>query len=624
MVDRATTADEPPPSRPGGAALPGLVLPGSVPRSAQRALAPRILAPRILAPRILGLAAALVLARSGGAVAFPLLDAGNADQVPQGTELATPDAQDLQHQLQLANGLGPPPGGGWTIVPRIDWQEELTDNALEAHSPRQADLATFISPGISIAGDLPRMQLSFSFSPTLTMYARTSGLNSLTEQMNGLGSITLVPDLAYVDIRALSGVQSAFGGIGGLGTVGAAAAPTATAQAQIPNLAGNGQGLNRDNEVQTTSFGISPYLLRRFGDWGTGKLGYSLGVTQSDPLSGFAASPVPAGGANAQTLVSNEEIAHFATGDVMQFLQDSFDVDLQQTQGTTGTGFVNSVNGVPQQTTQTTSSTRDTVSNQVTYQLTRGISVSAMGGHEDIVYSGFGAQSIHDLIWSLGTTWVPNPDSSLAISYGHQNGFNSLTVNGYYAVTARTQLTVSYGSMLGTQLELVQNQLNLAAASPNGTLVNGQTGGSLFGATNALALQDGVFRTTTLSVGSQTSLDRDIFSASLLLATQTSSGASNGFSSQAKTVAVNWLHQMRPDMTVSAAISYAIQDQGAGAISAFNPGNNTSIAATLAWQWQISDTVSTSLRYSFFERSSPDTAFDMYQNILILGIAKTF
>jgi hypothetical protein len=77
-------------------------------------------------------------------------------------------------------------------------------------------------------------------------------------------------------------------------------------------------------------------------------------------------------------------------------------------------------------------------------------------------------------------------------------------------------------------------------------------------------------------------------------------------------------------MTVSAAISYAIQDQDTGPVSAFNPGNNTSIAATLAWQWQISNTVSTSLRYSFFERSSPATAFDMYQNILILGISKTF
>ena len=572
----------------------------------------------------MALAAALLLARTGGAMAFPLLDATNADQVPPGAELATSDVHDLQHQLQLVNGFGPPAGGGWTFVPRIDLQEELTDNVLQLHSPRQADLVSYFSPGISLAGDLPRLQLRFDFAPTLAVYVPTGNLNSLTEQMNGLGSITLVPDLAYVDVRAIAGVQNLHGGIGGLGTLGAPAGAAASAQATIPSLAGNGQGLSRDTEVQTTSFGVSPYLLRQFGDWGTAKLGYSLDVTQSNSVSGFATSPIPTGGANAQTLVSNEEIAHFATGDFMQFLQDSIDIDLRQNQTTTGAGATNFVTGLPEQNTQHTSSTRAIFSNTISYQLTRGISVFASGGHEDIVYTGLGAQSIHDLIWSLGTTLTPNPDSALTISYGHQNGFNSVTANAYYALTARTRLSASYGSTLGTQLEYVQNQLNLATASPNGTLVNAQTGGSLFGASNALAVRDGVFRTSTLTLGSQTTLDRDIISINLLLAKQQAFGGAFASTTQSKTATVSWLHQLRPDMTVSAAVSYAIQDQSTGAISVFNPGNNTSIAATLAYQWQISDTVSANVRYSFLQRSSAVTEFDFFQNILILGITKRF
>jgi hypothetical protein len=246
-----------------------------------------------------------------------------------------------------------------------------------------------------------------------------------------------------------------------------------------------------------------------------------------------------------------------------------------------------------------------------------------MGGHEDIVYSGFGAQSIHDLIWSLGVTWIPNPDSSLTVSYGHQNGFNSLTVNGFYALTARTTLTATYGSTLGTQLEFIQNQLNLEGTGPNGTPVNAQTGGSLFGATNALGVQEGVFRTTTLTVGSTTALDRDIVSFNLMLATQTGSGATTS-SAQSKTFSATWLHQMRPDMTVSAAISYSIQDQTTGFSSFANPGNNTSIAANLAWNWQISDTLTGSVRYSYFERSSPVTSFGISQNMLIVGLSKHF
>jgi hypothetical protein len=154
--------------------------------------------------------------------------------------------------------------------------------------------------------------------------------------------------------------------------------------------------------------------------------------------------------------------------------------------------------------------------------------------------------------------------------------------------------------------------------------VNAQTGGQLFGATNALAVQEGVFRTTTLAVGSQTTLNRDIISINLLMAKQSSSGGTNPSSAETKTASVSWLHQMRPDVTVSAAISYSIQDQSSGFVSAANPGNNTSVVGTLAWQWQISDTLSANMRYSFLERSSAVTAYDVYQNILILGISKQF
>jgi hypothetical protein len=576
--------------------------------------------------RTLGLAAVLLLARTGGAAAFPFLDATSDDQVPQGTELTAPEAQDLQHQLQLANGLGAPAGGGWTIVPQISWQEMLTDNVLEAHSPRQWDIGTFISPGINIAGDLPRVTLTFSFAPTLSMYARTTELNALTYQMNGVANVTLVPELAFVDVRALAGVQSAFGGLGGLGTVGAPAGAAATTQAGgIGGVAGNAQGLNKDNEVQTTSFGVSPYLLRQFGDWGTGKVGYSVNVSASDSVSGFVAPPFPSGGMNATTMVSNEEIANFTTGAFLEFFQDNFNVDLQQSQGTAGAGVINGQTGAPLQTPRTLSSTREVISDQITYVVARSLSVFATGGHEDIVYSGIGAQKIDGLTWSLGATWTPNPDSSLTISYGHQNGSNSLTANGHYALTASTLLTVGYGSTLGTQLEQLQNQLNLETNNANGTPVSAQNRGQLYGATNALAVVDGVFKTTTLTVGSETSLDRDTFSINLLMATQTSSGGGgNGTSMQSKTANVSWLHQMRPDMTVSAAISYAIQDQTVGVISAANPGNNTSIAASLAWQWQISDTITGSVRYSFLERQSPVVIYDMFQNMLILGISKRF
>jgi uncharacterized protein (PEP-CTERM system associated) len=578
---------------------------------------------RRLPPRALGIAAAILLAHGGGAAAFPLLGTDSDDQVPSGTELSAPDAQDLRHQLQIVNGLAAPAGGGWTIVPRIDAQEMLTDNVLQVHNPRQWDLVTYFAPGINIAGDLPRAQLVFSFAPTLSLYARTSSLNSLTQSLNGVGSVTVVPDLAFVDVRAVSGVHSQYGGLGGLGGVGAAsAAAFATPNATIPTLAGNNQGLTRDNEVQTTSYGVSPYLLRRFGDWGTGKLGYSIDVTRSDQLAGFASLPVPSGGTNGQTLVTNEQIAHFATGDILEFVQDSIDIDLSQSQSQTEAGFVSATTGLPGQGS-TSTSTRETVTDQVTWQLNRSVALFVSGGHENIVYSGTGAQRVDDFTWSFGTTLTPNPDSSLTLSYGHQNGFNSFSANGHYAATARTLLTVSYGQSLGTQLQYLQSQLNLATTNGTGGLVNAQNGGgTLFNGTNALAVADGVFRTETVTLGSTTTLDRDAWSVGLSEVRQAQTGTGSGSSSDSKTASVSWQHTMRPDMTLSAAVSYSLQTQSSAGGS--NPGNNTSVAASVAWQYQISDTVSTSLRYSFLSRTSAVTAYNVYQNLLILGLSKSF
>lgn len=575
------------------------------------------------AVRCLRLAAVLLLAPMAHVAAFPLLDAATQDQVPVGTELAAPDAQDLRHQLQIVNGLAPPLGGGWTIVPQIDVQEMLTDNAEQTHSPRQWDLVTYIRPGVSIAGDLPRVQLLFNYSPALALYARTTSLNALTQQMNGLGQITLAPDLAFVDLRAVAGVHSQYGGLGGLGDVGSSAtADVATTTATVPTVAGNSQGLNRNNEVQTSSYGISPYLLRRFGDWGIGKLGYSLDVTQSNTLSGFASLPFPTGGANSQTLVTNEQFGHFVTGDILQSVQNSIDIDLTQTQARTDANFASATTGLPAQN-QAISSTREIFTDQITWQMNRSVALFVAGGHETINYSGFGAQTINDFTWNLGTTLTPGPDTSLTISYGHQNGFNSWAVNGHHALTARTLLTVSYSQTLGTQLEYLQNQLNLASVR-GGTLVNAQNGGgTLFSGTNALAVQNGVFRTETLTLGSTTALERDIFAINLLMIRQAQTGRfGGGRSSSSKTVSLSWVHAMRPDMTLGVSFAYALQDQSG--LSAFGPGNSTSFAASLAWQYQISDTVTAGLRYSLLNRSSAVSAFNIYENLLILGISKRF
>jgi hypothetical protein len=567
--------------------------------------------------------AALVLAflvsPGSAAFAFPLLDSSVDSSVTGSRDLTSGESSDLQHQLQLVNGFSAPAGGGWTFVPHIDLQEELTDNVYQAHTPRRWDLVTFISPGFNLAGDLPRLTLTMSYNPSLALYARNSSLNGLSQQLNALGELTVVPDLAFVDIRALSGVSSLYGGLGGQGSVGAQAG----ALASTTSAYANSQGLNRQNETQTSSFGMTPYLRQQFGDLGVGRIGYAIDVTRSNQLSGFASLPIPSGGQNGQTLVTNEEFATFTSGDVLDQFQDVISVDLTQGQTATQAGFINGFTGLSQVQSTTTRSEHDTYSNQITYQMNRDLSVFVKGGYEHIDYSGALAQRVNDLIWRFGATLTPGPDTTITISYGHENGFNSLAADGHYALTARVNLTLSYNSTLGTQLQYIQQQLNAAAATTNGQFVNGTTGGPLFFNTNALAQQDSLYRTDSLVFGANATWDRDILSLTVGITKQTVSGAgSNGSSTDGRTVAANWTHSMRPDMTVSAGVSLNQQTSPSG--NNGNVGNSISYAATLGWQYQLTETVGINVRYSFFDRISQVSTNNVYQSLLFAGLSKSF
>jgi hypothetical protein len=528
----------------------------------------------------------------------------------------------LKHQLQLGDSLAAPAGGGWTIVPRLDFQEMFTDNALQVNSPRQWDLATYLSPGIHVAGNTPRLQLTFDYAPALSIYARTTSLNALTQQMNGIGLVTVVPDLAYIDLRALAGVHNLYGGIGGLGTLGATGQGVGTMQATVPALAGSSTNLSRNDYVQTNSFGISPYLLSELGDWGNAKLGYSLNVAASDQLTGFAATPFLSGnGPNASTLISNEEVAHYGTGDWLNPVQNNFDIDLMQNRTTTGANYGNNA-GDTFAPTGTFSSQRNYITDKVSWQINRVVQLFASAGHEYVVYNTTGGLNVNDFTWSGGTTLTPDPDTFLTLSYGHLNGYNSLSVDGRYAITGRTTVTVSYASTTGTQLENLQNQLNLATATSNGTLVNGANGGQLFGVTNALPVQNGVFRYDTLTAGLQTTLDRDMFGVNLLDTKQTRQGAgSTASNGTVASISGTWQHALRPDLSLSAAVSYSRQN---GISGLGGPGNSNSEAVSAGLQYQISDTLSANLRYSFFARQASTTAYTFYEDMLILGISKSF
>lgn len=569
-----------------------------------------------------GLGTVLLLAQAGGAAAFPLIDPTNQDQVPQGTDLAAPDVQTLQHQLQLANGFGAPAGGGWTTVPRLNVDEMFTDNVLQVNTPRRWDLVTLITPGISIAGDLPRLQLKLDYDPTLSLAARTDSQDAISQSLNGTALLTLVPEWAFVDVRTMASVQATTGTLSGTsaGNVGTSTSPT-----------NNTLGLSNQDRTQNTNFQVSPYLLHRFGDYGTAKLGVSASESQYATTTGFVTSPFPTGSGQGGNQLTTEQIAQFTTGEFMERFTDTISVDLSQTTSSANS-VINGEGNITAIPTTTFTSRRNTYQDQLNYAANHWATVFGTIGYEDISYSQALSQKIDDITWSIGVKLTPNPDSDLTISYGHQNGSNSIEASTHYALTARTTVSGSYTQTLGTELQEVESQLQFGLIGPNGQFINGANGQPLI--FNVLVPNEvqAVYRFNTFSLNIQTALDRDTLSLGVVLGNQTTTG---GIPSSATfdTITAQWQHSLRPDLTLNSAITYSTQTQTGGQqclgtllfeCGGPNLGDSTSYVATSVLNYEMTDSLSSHVRFSFYDRMSPLVIDRFYQTLVVVGFTKTF
>ena len=529
------------------------------------------------------------------AAAFPASDASNPSVIAPATA-AQPDQSDvsaLAHQLQLLNPYASSVGPGWTFTPSLTLQEAFNDNVFQTEYDRRWDLITYVTPGMAIYGDTRNIQLRFNYQPSLIYYARNSSLNQLAQNLDAIADATLWQDHLYLDLRATAGEGSASGSIPGLGYGGGGAPGT-------PSLGLT--GLTRNNSSQNTSFAASPYFLQQFDTYGTLKLGYTLShSTSSNNASGFVPLPVNSTGpSTSQT--TNEELATFTTGSFLDRVSDTVTIDAQQ-YGGTGVG---------------TSGHSNTASNQVNYVVNRSVLVFGSIGYESIDYGGTDSLAINDVTWQVGTTLTPDPRSTLTMSYGRQQGADSVTVNGVYAATARTTLNVSYDETLGTQLQSLQNQLALADINNSGTLVNSRTGAPLYTSSNLLGTQNELYRSTTATVGATTSLDRDTISLNVQYAVYTAAGTGATGSTSGVTGTASWTHSLREDLTLNVSGSYGLRwfiDPG---------GHNTFGAFSTALNYAISATLNTSLSYSFYDLNSTQAGQTMYQDVVLLTLSKTF
>jgi len=595
------------------------------------------------AVRVTGGFLAVLRSQIGTALAYPTVDPTNQTTLPTGaptgSELPDTDVNGLQNQLRLTNPAAVPNANAWTIIPRITVQELFTDNVAEVQSPRRADAITVISPGISAVADTAHLKLNLDYQPDLMLHAIDGPLNAMTQHLTGTGLVTIVPDLAFVDLRALSGVQSTGGALATVGSLGTTNGPQYATPGQT--------GVNPRNEVQTSSVGISPYLLRQFKDYGTGKLGVSVDASRYSSITGFAANPFSGNGANAQSLLTTEQIAQFTTGEFLGRFQSAFSADFLQSKSWAQTGAtvaVTTAAGTVLVPANSFTSQRQTIMDTVTYQVNRNIALIGGLGEQQIHYSDNSGPEVNGLTWKAGFTLTPSEESAITLTYGRFNGIDGFQANGHLALTERTLFSFDYSNTVGTQLESLQNQLNNSTVGPTGQLINSQTGGPNFIATNTLGVQTGVFRYQTLNASLSTTWLRDQLQAyatwsiqtnatpgnlqtsqfvdpvtgQLISVGQPGTSAGTGQTLDVKTVNITWLHELTPDLTLNSGASYSFVHRSG------DLGNDGALAGSIGLEYLLSASATLSGRYAFYDRVSKIPGYNLYENILLVGFTKHF
>jgi len=572
--------------------------------------------------RLAGPLVAMWLLAGQPAVAFPASDAASP---PLDVSIPPPSESDLQHQLQLHSGFGAPAAAGWTFVPRVSLDEIYTDNVLNTEFNRRWDLLTLFTPGITVQGNTPNAQVQLDYAPAFLLAARTPSENHITQQLAGTGLFTIVQDALYLDMRAFAGGAPINGAFGGLGT-GIGQLPT------VPVNGFNTTGLSQQNQVQTASLSVAPYWLHRFDDIGTAKVGYQF--NQSSIAQGNSVVPLffPTG-SNALHSTTNEGIAQFETGERFAPFRNLVIADAEVTNGNGGTG----------------NSQQYTFINRLGYLVRPEITVFGELGYENLHFGGVPPTNINDAIWGVGTTLTPNPDSRITASFGHRFGENAVQFDGSYALTARTRIAANYSTGIETDLQGLQGQLDLLSLDSTGRAVDSVTGAPLFIGTGGLGFQSGLFRSRRLSVSANTVLDRDQVSLMLQYSTSTTLAVAPpgtfipfgipappvGSNNEAKTAQLNWVHQFSEDLTMSSGVAYTTNRfPASNRISGFNSisganrisgsGNEQSVAASVAVQYLLSQSLAANARYTYLNLISPTPGQSFYQNLVLIGLTKQF
>lgn len=257
----------------------------------------------------------------------------------------------------------------WRVTPSLSITETLTDNVNRGSTRREGALVSELTPGVDVYGQNEYVQLNANASASLFGYTgggRSSGNRRNRAQYGADGRLKVIDEFMYVDASASGGTRniSAFG------------------------LLDDESRYSTENSTDVSTWSVSPFITRQFGNFAVATLRYTLNSVDAD-YSRYGSSTARGGSVNLTSGRSWQDL-----GWNLQYSQQ--DIDNKQFPDTASENALLSLN----------------------YRLSRTLRLTASGGYDSFDYATLPGNRTAGASWSVGFAWNPSSRTVLEVAGG--------------------------------------------------------------------------------------------------------------------------------------------------------------------------------------------------------------
>lgn len=330
----------------------------------------------------------------------------------------------------FATQVGDPAAPPYQFVPRIGFNEVLTDNVEETKTNKQWDLISSPFVGFLAGVDTAHLVGVLDYTGMYQDFAHEVHRNNFSNFGYGSVHATIVPGEFYIDTRVSADDVQRSGG-----------------EIQNPIL-------QNQNATQVYIASISPYFSTRVSNIGFTILRYTYSEAwfnqNTAPIS-FLGTPIPT---TIGPISGSTEQQARADLKMPGTLAPRLSTDLSLSASSDDTGF------------RATGDFQRALGELINeYQLTRSLSLIGGGGYEALKDNKFAAINGQDFIWDVGGRWQPNANSSVLLVYGHHDLKSDLGGEIQYRITPFTSFYAEY-------TDSIQTSQNTLIAANDATQLN--------------------------------------------------------------------------------------------------------------------------------------------------------